>query len=194
MSATPTSTTQFGPWVLGHRVLRFLALWTTFRRVPKACGDGGTLDTPPLRAATRTPVTARTGRRPDAAMRRTAAAVRKGAPRNRTPVRAGGMGGATASRRGARAARFSRSQRAVELRASATTRAVATRNPTAVTVSHNTTGPPPVRAAGVPAPGRPCGKTTIPLTWTEQQADRRFGCLNCYEVSSAGSDGGSQSR
>ncbi len=182
MSDPPSSTIRFGAWVLSHRVLRFLALWTTFRRVPKARGDGRTLTNPPLPAATRTPVTARTRRRPDAAMRRTAAAVRTGTPRNRTPVRAGGMGGATTSRRGARAARFSRSQRAVELRARAITTAVATRNPTAVTVSNNTTGPTPGAGRGCSGSRSSLRHDNNPADRTKQQADRRFGCLNCYEV------------
>jgi len=62
------------------------------------------------------------------------------------------------------AARFSRSQRAVEPRASAITKAVATTNATAVTVSHITTGSPPVRPQVFRLPVVPGGRTTISLT------------------------------
>jgi hypothetical protein len=111
---------------------------------PRAWPTGGACDSS-RRGVLRTPISclSRPGRVPET--RGDAAAVRTRTRRGRAAAPTGGRGTGTAPLRGDRAALFSRSQRAVDVRASQITRAAARTNPTAVTISHDTTGSPSLR-------------------------------------------------
>ncbi len=93
-------------------------------------------------------------------------------PGSRVAETPSGLRGVTAGRRGTRAVRFSRSQRAVDVRASAITRAVATTNPTAVSVSDDTTGHPPMQPQTFRLSVVRSCETDDPANRTGQQGDR----------------------
>ncbi len=109
------------------------------RTSPTNRGTGRTRDTTCFGAVARASVTPLRGARREAGRRITATARRTKTAGSRAAETARGVRAAPAGGLGTRASLFSRSQRAVDVRASAITRAVATTNPMMISVNDNTT-------------------------------------------------------
>jgi hypothetical protein len=128
------------------------------RRIRNGRSNGRTRDTTCFAGASSLAATSFTGVRSET---RRPVAARTTFPGNSTtsPMRV--VWGTMPSRRGARAALFVRSHRAVDERASAITRAVTTTNPTTVNVSEATAGSPPMRPRVFRLPVVRCSCLTI---------------------------------
>jgi hypothetical protein len=131
---------------------------------PTNCGSGRTWETTCFGVVATVSTTAFRGARREAGSRRPATALRTIMTGNRRAEAVRGVRGATAGRRGARADLFSRSQRAVDARASAITRAVVMTNASAIRVSDNTASPPPMRPRVFRLPVVRSSVPTIPPT------------------------------
>ncbi len=112
---------------------------TSDRAFPHHRGTDGTWDATCCGAVARASAASRRGAPREAGLRMTAIVLRTIAPENRAAKAASDVYGPTAPRLGTRASLFSRSQRAVDVRASAITRAIAATNPTAINVTDTTT-------------------------------------------------------
>jgi hypothetical protein len=111
------------------------------RRIPNSRGNGRPRDTTCFGAVARLPATFRDARS-DAGPRIMATTFRTTVPGPRAAPSAEVLRRALTGGRGTRAALRAFSQRAVDVRASAITTAVATKNPTTVSVSEATAGHP----------------------------------------------------